>query len=299
MICPSDAPESRLTLGQLLETGSAYLLRHGVPPEEVQTQSEILLSEGLSLPRGSLLLRLGDCPSPEQVQTLRHLFLRVARGEPIQYVLGHWQFHNIELKTDSRALIPRPETEQLVERVLHDPIWKRATRIADIGTGTGAIALALAAAARASGDEAKHFSAVDLSPDALSLARENAHALDLEGRVDCILGDGAKALGERSCDIVVSNPPYIASADVDALPSLILDHEPRLALDGGADGLSLLRQLVLDATLVLKPHGKLFLEIGDEQGFALRRLLECAGYTQITISKDYAGRDRYAEGALP
>lgn len=299
MICPSKAPESCPTLGQLLETGSAYLRRHGVPPEEVQTQSEILLSEGLNLPRGSLLLRLGDCPTPEQVQTLRHLFVRVAHGEPLQYVLGHWQFHDIELKTDARALIPRPETEQLVERILHDPIWKRASQIADIGTGTGAIALALASAARRAGDDAKHFSAIDLSAEALSLARENTLSLGLEGRVDCLLGDGAKGLKERSCDIVVSNPPYIASAEVDALPSLILDHEPRLALDGGADGLSLLRQLVLDATLVLKPQGKLFLEIGDEQGFAIRRLLECAGYTQIAITKDYAGRDRFAEGALP
>ena len=99
--------------------------------------------------------------------------------------------------------------------------------------------------------------------------------------------------------MVVSNPPYIASAEVDALPALIREHEPRLALDGGADGLEMLRQLVLDVALALRPGGRLFLEIGDDQGLALRRLLECAGYTQVIVARDFAGHDRYAEGELP
>ncbi len=111
-------------------------------------------------------------------------------------------------------------------------------------------------------------------------------------------GDGCAALGPGSQDIIVSNPPYIAAATVDALPPLIREHEPRMALDGGPDGLDILRQIVLDATQALRPGGRLFLEIGDEQGLDLRRLLDRAGYTEVTLARDFAGHDRYAEGSL-
>lgn len=143
-----------------------------------------------------------------------------------------------------------------------------------------------------------HFTAVDLSPEALSLARENAEALGLGGHVRFVLGNGCSALAPGSMDIIVSNPPYIAAGEVDALPSLIRAHEPRMALDGGPDGLDILRQIVLDATQALRPGGRLFLEIGDDQGLALRRLLDRAGYTDVVIAKDFAGHDRYAEGTL-
>ena len=287
-----------MTVRRLLEAGAAYLLRHGLSAEEAQVQAEILLEEGLGLRRPALALRRDEVPPEKTVAALREAFRRVASGEPVQYVVGHWPFHAVELKTDPRALIPRPETEELVERVLKSEVWGRAQRVADIGTGTGAIVLALAHAAR----QAKRpitFTAVDLSPEALALAKENAEALGLADRVDFRLADGASQLEPNSFDIVVSNPPYIASAEVDALPPLIRAHEPRLALDGGEDGLVLLRQLVLDVALALRPKGRLFLEIGDEQGLAMRRLLDRAGYTQVLIAKDFAGHDRYAEGSLP
>lgn len=285
-----------MTVGRLLEAGAAYLLRHGIAPEEARTQTEILLSEVLHLPSPGLLLHRDDRPSEADIATLRAAFQRLAQGEPIQYVIGHWPFHNIELKTDARALIPRPETEELVERILKHEVWARAEQVVDIGTGTGAIILALAAEARRQG-RSMRFTAVDLSPDALSLAQENAQALGLD--VTFLQGNGAKALAPNSCDILVSNPPYISTAEVDALPPLIRAHEPRLALDGGADGLDLLREIVLDATQVLRPNGRLFFEIGEDQGLALRRLLDNAGYTQVVIAKDFAGHDRYAEGSLP
>lgn len=295
-ICPSDRPA--LTIGQALSAGAAYLVRHGIAAQEAQTQAEILVEEALGIRAPGLALRRNEPVDEAVVARLRRDFCRLAAGEPVQYVVGHWPFHAIELKTDRRALIPRPETEELIERILRSRQWREARAVADIGTGTGAIALALAAAARREG-RAVAVTAVDLSPEALSLARENAQALGLSGAVDFVEGNGASGLAPGAFDLIASNPPYIASAEVDALPALIKDHEPRLALDGGADGLDILRQLVLDAALALRPGGRLFLEIGDDQGLSLRRLLECAGYTRVVVARDFAGHDRYAEGELP
>lgn len=294
--CPSEVEP--LTLGRLLEAGVAYLCRHGIAAQEAQVQAEILVEEALGIRAPGLALRRAEPVDEAVVARLRRDFCRLAAGEPVQYVVGHWPFHAIELKTDRRALIPRPETEELVERVLKSAQWREARAVADIGTGTGAIALALAAAARREGRSVA-VTAVDLSPEALSLARENAQALGLSEAVTFVEGNGASVLAPGGFDLVVSNPPYIASAEVDALPALIREHEPRLALDGGADGLEMLRQLVLDVALALRPGGRLFLEIGDDQGLALRRLLECAGYTQVVVARDFAGHDRYAEGELP
>lgn len=282
-------------MGRLLNAGADYLCRHGIERDEAESLSTILLTEVLGMSRTRLRLNAHNSVSQEKVSLLRGQFKRLAQGEPIQYLLGEWQFHNITLKTDARALIPRPETEALVERILRSNHWQHAQHIADIGTGTGAIILALAHAARGS---SKRFTAVDLSEDALTLARENAQRLGLEKQVTFIHGNGAGVLPARSCDLLVSNPPYIATAEVDRLPPLILSHEPRMALDGGADGLDILRQIILDGTQVLRPSGKIYFEMGDDQGLAMLRLLERAGYSEVVITKDFAGHDRYAEGVL-
>ncbi len=295
--CPSD--EAVMTLGRLLEAGAAYLRKYGIAPEEALSQTEILLSQVMGFQGPRLYLERDRVVPDACVEKLRTQFLRLSKGEPLQYILGEWPFHQIHLKTDARALIPRPETEQLVERVLQSPQWKTATSVADIGTGTGAIILSLAFAREQIAPGQTAFTAIDLSPEALSLAKENAQALHLDHRIDFRLANGASTLPQRSCDIIVSNPPYISTAETNALPSLILAHEPRMALDGGEDGLDILRQIVLDATLVLRPGGRLFLEIGDEQGLSMRRILDRAGYTDVVIAKDFAGHDRYAEGSLP
>lgn len=295
MTCPSNPTEETFTVARLLTMGAAYLVRHGISEEEAPTQAEILVTEVLHISPGRLLLEQNRCATPAELERLRHLFLRCARGEPIQYIVGEWPFHNITLKTDPRALIPRPETEQLVERILHSEEWKNATSIVDIGTGTGAIILSLA---KADTSQTRRFHAIDISPDALTLAQENAARLGLTNRVTFELADGASTLPQRSVDIFVSNPPYITTADTDALPPLILKNEPRTALDGGEDGLQIIRQIILDATLVLKPNGAIFLEIGDEQGLSVKRLLDCAGYSDATIFKDYAQHDRYAYGRI-
>ena len=293
------AQDQPWTVRRLLEAGAAYLSRHGIDAREARTLAEILVSEALGLRGGpGLALRAEAVPEEAARAWLRMAFRRVAGGEPAQYVLGRWPFHAIELKTDSRALIPRPETEELVERVLRHPVWASARHVADVGTGTGAIVLALAAAARRRGGTMPRFTAIDRSPEALALARENAEALGLAKAVRFVEGDACAPLETRSADVIVSNPPYIASEEVDGLPRHILGHEPRLALDGGPDGLDVVRRIVAGATQVLRPGGRLFLEIGDEQGLSLKRLLERAGYGEVIVAKDFAGHDRYAEGSL-
>ena len=291
-------PAAALTLGTLIRRGAAYLARHGVPPAEAPTQAEILAEEATGFTRGKLLLHQADIPDTAVVDRLREMLVRVAKGEPLQYVVGHWPFCGAELEVAPCALIPRPETEGLVERILRHPVWRTARFAADIGTGTGAIAIALALAAKAE-HRPVEIHAIDLSPEALNLARNNAVDNGVKDLVFCDEGNGASGLAQGRYDFIVSNPPYIASADVDALPPLIRDREPRLALDGGPDGLDVLRQIILDATQALRPGGRLFLEIGEDQGLSVRRLLERVGYGDVVIARDLAGHDRYAEGSLP
>jgi len=194
---------------------------------------------------------------------------------------------------DRRALIPRPETEQLVDLVLKSPQVRDAAKplVVDVGTGSGCIILSLAKEMRDG-----VFVGLDISPDALALSKENAAFTGLESRVLFAESDGCGEFDPASVDVLVSNPPYIPSRVVDGLEPHIRDHEPRLALDGGPDGLSVYRALLLDAVMVLNPGGGVFFEIGDEQGPAIRELLEEYGFTGVAIIRDYSGRDRFATG---
>ena len=286
------------TLGDLLDAGARWLGRRGV--DEARLQCEWLASA--SLGRGRASLPLGEVPPQDVVEALRAGVVRLGEGEPLQYVLGEWDFRMLTLKTDRRALIPRPETEGLVGQVLAEPrLWGRGASsgagappsICDVGTGSGAIALSLAFERPAC-----RVLATDCEEAALSLARENAARLGLDGRITFALGRNCAGAAPASLDAVVSNPPYIASADVDALPRHIAGHEPRTALDGGADGLDVIRGLVHDAAIALRRGGFIFMEIGDDQGAPVAALLESAGFSEVGISKDLAGRVRYAKGTI-
>lgn len=218
----------------------------------------------------------------EQAAELEKLVVRAEQGEPIQYIIGHVDFRGLEIRCDRRALIPRPETELLVQAVLDN---------VDVGCGTGCIALALLAELPDA-----EVTAIDISPDALALAKENAERLGLAGRFTAVQGNLLSVFAEASLDVVVSNPPYILSDVCKTLDSSVRDFEPKLALDGGADGLDLIRPLVLQATRVLKPGGGIFLEIGYDQGPAVARILKDAGFQRVEIKKDYAGLDRIVLG---
>lgn len=281
--------EPQKKLQELLQLGTDYLTRHY--GSESRTICELLIARLYNCGRLELHQHLDDVPPQRIVAALRRGLQRVAGGEPVQYVLGQWEFRGLKLKVDKRALIPRPETEQLVELVLNSTRIRESEKplVVDLGTGTGCIILSLA-------QELQDgiFVGLDISPDALDLARENAALNNLSERIMLAESDGCGEFDPASIDVLVSNPPYIASAEVDKLPRHIRDHEPREALDGGPDGLDAYRSILLDATMVLKSGGALFLEIGNTQGHAVTTLLDEYGFADVKIHKDYAGHDRFA-----
>jgi len=234
-------------------------------------------------------------PLSEDLETLDKLAERVVGGEPLQYVVGHVDFWGLEIKCDPRALIPRPETELLVEEVLSSSIWSnKPATVVEVGTGTGCIVLTLA---KKRPDA--NFKAVDLSADALELAKENAIANGLEKGIFWMQNDLLERFAPESCDAVVANLPYIATRDWQELSPSVRDHEPRSALDSGPAGLKLIEQLAQQARYVLVPGGMLFLEFGFEQGDALYQCLDKLGYLDIQIKRDLANLDRIAIAKNP
>ena len=280
-----------LTIGDILTKGAAWLAAKGVEDADVQVQW--LASSYLPARRTELASRLADKADQQFTERMRSAMVRMAKGEPIQYVLGEWDFRLLTLKTDSRALIPRPETEQLVSLVLEEPDLKAIPSpvICDVGTGTGCIAISIAIEMPSS-----KCVAIDMDEGALSLARENA--LRCGASVEFRHGRNLVGFGAASVDAVVSNPPYIDAAGMEALPRHIIDHEPRVALYGGVDGLDVIRSLVNDAAIALRRGGWCFLEIGDGQGEQVRAILEDAGFSSVSILKDFAGLDRYAKAHI-
>jgi len=231
----------------------------------------------------------------DNLESLEDFVERILHGEPLQYVVGHIDFRGLDVKCDPRALIPRPETELLVEEVLSSKVWERkSVTLVDIGTGTGCIVLALAKE-----HPDADFRAVDLSPAALELARENARFHGLENRIQWQESHLLDSFSPESCDAVVANLPYIASNDWKALSSAVRDHEPQSALDSGPSGMELIEELAAQARTVLIPGGMLFLEFGYDQGDAASQCLEKSGYLDIRIRQDYAGLDRIASATNP
>lgn len=275
---------------------SVYLDSKGVPDAGVA--SELLAARLLKSSRGFLNSYYEkEVPEPFQ-EAMRRAMRRLVSGEPLQYVLGEWDFRSLTLKCDPRALIPRPETEELVTRVLK---WLKANPsdaprfIVDVGTGTGAIILSLAAEYKAPAA----FLGTDISEEAISLAKENAIKSGLANSVKFAVMDGLDDFDEPEVvDVIVSNPPYIESAVCETLDPRVKDFEPRLALDGGESGLEFYDRYLADALNILKPGGAVFFEIGENQGEALRKLMEGYGFSNVSIEKDYAGHDRYASAVL-
>lgn len=288
-----------MTWTTCLSKASAFLDAKSVPDAAVA--AELLMARLLKTGRGFLASALDHEVSERQLEAMRRGLARLVKGEPIQYVLGEWDFRTLTLTCDRRALIPRPETEELVTRVLRHLTAHRATPasqpfVVDVGTGTGAIILSLA---KEFAGEAV-FLGTDVSEDAITLARANAVRCGLAEKVKFAVADGLDDFDEpQSVDVIVSNPPYIESAVCETLDPRVRDFEPRLALDGGADGLAFYDRYLGDAVNLLKPGGSVFFEIGENQGAALRRLMSDYGFENIILEKDLAGRDRYASATLP
>jgi release factor glutamine methyltransferase len=241
-----------------------------------------------------LYLNFDRSLTPGETDELRELIRRRGEREPLQHILGSTSFWGLEIAVNKSALIPRPETELLAENAwtylstLNPQPSTAATAALDFGTGTGCLAITLAVKCPAA-----QISALDISPGALALARQNAVAHAVDSRIQFLAGDSFAAVppGARF-DLVISNPPYIPSAEIATLQPEVRDHDPRLALDGGADGLDFYRRFACECADFLKPGGRLMLEFGDGQAPELQKLFEQEKWIVEAVKPDYSGRPR-------
>jgi release factor glutamine methyltransferase len=278
---------------EVLAQSVARLDNEGV--DSPRLDAELLLAHVLGANRAVVLVHPDRRLTPKQLTCYRDLVSRRAEREPLAYIVGQREFFGLDFEVDRRVLIPRPETELLVERALQIArSRKQGFLIADVGAGSGAIAVTLAVhLPRAT------VYALDESAGALAVAAGNARRHGVEGRVRCLQGDLLAPL-ESPVDLVTANLPYVAADEWPMLPPEIRDYEPRSALDGGADGLALIGSLLAVASPHLQPGGALLLEIGARQGTAVttlaQRHLPQAG---VRLLQDYAGLDRLVEIQLP
>jgi release factor glutamine methyltransferase len=253
--------------------------------------AELLLAWCWRKTRSQLLAAMGEAVPAEVAARFTTACQRRSTGVPVAYLLGRREFWSLEFTVSPGVLVPRPETELLVERVL-ELVAAPDASVADLGTGSGAIAIALAHER-----PRWHVTGTDKSAAALEVARDNGSRLTA-GRVDWLLGDWYEALANRRFDALASNPPYVA-ADDPALDADGLRHEPRGALSPGGDGMGALTTLINGALDHLHPGGWLALEHGNTQAETLRSLLVARGFTHVTSHRDLAGHERVTEGKAP
>lgn len=279
------------TLLEYVQLAAGHLKASGV--ENPRLDAEVLLADLLGLERIQLYVQYDRPLTRAEVDAYRERIARRARREPVAYITGKREFYSLEFKVDRRALVPRPETEHLVETALKElaarfPHQARL-RVADVGTGSGAVAIAVAVH-----EPRAEVTATDIDAAALELAAENVERMGLGDRVKLVRGDLLEPLGGGLYECILSNPPYIAEADYAALPPDVRLYEPKIALVGGADGLDHIRRLIDGAWPLLAPAGFLALEIGFDQGERVLALAEARGYRRAWLVKDLAGRDRVA-----
>jgi release factor glutamine methyltransferase len=279
------------TVPVLLNRATSALEAAGI--ETPRPEAEWLLASLLGVERFALYLDPARRLSATQAARFLDLIERRVGREPLQYLLGWEDFHGLRLAVTPDVLVPRPETEGLVEWAVEALAGRPDPVIADLGTGSGAIACALAQALPAA-----EVLAVEVSAGALAVASRNVRALGLAARVRLLAGDLFAPLGAlgASLDLVVANPPYLPSAVIASLPPEVARHEPRAALDGGPDGLGVIRRIVVGAPRVLKPGGWLLMEIGEDQAGPLASLMAAEGFSGIRARRDLTGVERYIGG---
>ena len=315
-----------MTVLEAIQKSADFLAKKGV--ESPRLQAELLLAHLLKLPRMKLYLNFERTLMPVETDALREFVKRRGLREPLQHIIGSTSFCGFEIAVNRHALVPRPETELLAElgwqflnqlsegRVPRVPIQNdgdscnSSLRALDFGTGSGCIAIALAAKC----PDAK-ITATDISADALALAKENAARNQVTERIEFLPGDGFAAFQSegrvprvpnqndgdscnsslqkiREFDLVISNPPYISSAEITTLQPEVRNFDPRAALDGGTDGLDFYRKLAAEAKPFLKPDGKIMLEFGDGQTEAVKNIFEAQKWIVEAVKEDYSQRER-------
>ena len=279
-----------MTVLEAIQRSTEFLTKKGVDSPRLQT--ELLLSHLLQQPRMQLYLNFQQVLTPPEVERLREFVKRRGQREPLQHIVGSTSFCGLEIAVNRSVLIPRPETELLAERG-----WTFLNQLAapsqppavlDFGTGSGCLAIALAHHCPAA-----RVQAVDLSPAALALARDNAARHGLAERIQFLAGDGfAPVPRGTQFDLIISNPPYIPSADIATLQPEVRDYDPAGALDGGPEGLDYYRRLAAAAPPFLKPGGRLMLECGDGQAGSISHLLKQQKWIVEAIQEDYSHTPR-------
>lgn len=280
----SGSPDS-WTVARLLEWTTGHFSSKGI--ESARLEAEVLLSAALGVRRIDLYVRHDQMVDEAGRGRFREMVRKRQDGAPTAHIVGKKEFYSLDFAVTGATLIPRPDTELLVDEAIKIAKGQPELLIADIGTGSGCVALAIASRL----PKAK-LVAIDISPEALTVARENAARLNLAGRVEFRLGDLLAPLGDMRPDLIVSNPPYIPSQDIASLEAGVRDHEPRLALDGGADGFRIIERLALGAQGALAPGGTLAFEIGAGQEGRARQLLERLGFVVEKVLKDGGGHPR-------
>ena len=312
-----------MTVLEAIQKSAEFLAKKGVDSPRLQT--ELLLAHLLKLPRMKLYLNFERVLTPAETDALRELVKRRGQREPLQHITGSTSFCGFEIAVNRCALVPRPETELLAESgwqflsTLNSLARRSEAETAqpptalDFGTGTGCIAIALAAKCPSA-----KIIATDVSADALALAGENAARNNVADRIEFLQGDGFAAflpegrvtrapnseietkiggscnspLRRMEFDLIISNPPYIPSAEIATLQPEVRDFDPRGALDGGADGLDFYRKLAAEAQPFLKPTGKIMLEFGDGQADAVRTIFDAEKWIVEAVKEDYSHQQR-------
>ena len=276
---------------EVIQKSSEFLAKRGV--DSPRLQIELLLAHQLKIPRLRLYLNFDQVVSEPDLASLRGMVVRRGDRVPLQQLIGSTSFAGIEIAVGPEVLIPRPETELLAEQSLgflaaQTPFEGKGLRVLDYGTGSGCLAVFLATRC-----PQLQVHALDISEAALNIARQNAATYGLSDRITFHHGDGFLALPQgMQFDAMVSNPPYIPTDAILDLQPEVRDHDPKLALDGGADGLTFYRRLASEAGAWVYPKGRIFLEIGDGQSEAVTELLRAQNWVVESVCPDYSAVPR-------
>ena len=282
-----------ITVLEVIKLSTEYLQKKGV--ESPRANAEILLAEILKCKRLELYLAFDKPLAENEVQVYREAIRKRGLRIPLQYIVGNVEFYGLKLIVNENVLIPRPETELLVEKIINDSDKSTNLKILDIGVGSGNISLSISKNLPNS-----KVVAIDISESALDIANQNAEINSLQDRIEFrlfdIMNDNLNSLGKF--DLIVSNPPYVSENDYESLEPELKNHEPKIALTDNSNGISFYKHIVEASDQLLKKPGKIYFELGIDQSAQVQEYFEQNNFTNIKITKDYSGIERIICGEL-